>query len=388
MNKTVTTVKSIIPLKMLKRKLLSGDQKQKALKKQIRLLSKIDSISDFPTFRRAVRPLLNSNTILNEGRFGEDAYYYGHYASMLKYAGIKRTVIPVFSDLEHGVRFGSEKWRHHDESLIFACQGPERVSEIADFFPSTPVFILGPYIRYARPYYSAKQFEAKKKELGKTLLVFPSHTFELDKDGSISSDMFNTVYEKYAHSYDTVMVCIYWNDIDDPLWEKYARKGAVLVSAGFRGDSHFIERLKTIIMLSDTVIGDDLGTNIGYCLAMKKKFILAKTIFRKNEKIEKYSKQFVEAFSSENGRFSAEQLSLQKELYKRFWGGSDFTLNRREMKELMEGIIKIYRKSLYSLICIRNNLAKALAQKDCPVYKYHLFNRYEKMQNEFTKGKR
>ncbi len=355
----------------------SPDKQQLRLIKQ---LSTADPISDFDTFRSMIAPFLHSSRMITSGRYGEEAYFYGYYDSMLGYSGVKKAYIPAFVRLEHGVRFGTEPWFYDQNALTYACQGPERVSEISGRDPDIPVFVLGPYILYADDYYDEERFRRKKEELGKTLLVFPRHTFELSGNKRVSDRLADTIYTKYSGQFDTIMVCAYWNDVDDPVLDIYRERGAVLVSAGFRGDRHFIERLKTVIKLSDLVIGDNLGTNMGFCLALKKRFVLCEADLSGSGLKEEYIDEFLKAFSSDDGTFTDEQLSMQNELYERFWGGERYMLSPEQMKALIKQLHKIYRDHLYSITPIRNALKKHLERggSSCgdPVYRYHLMNRW------------
>ena len=76
-----------------------------------------------------------------------------------------------------------------------------------------------------------------------------------------------------AKQYDTVMVSVYWNDVESKLYGMFEKCGAILVSSGFRGDKAFISRLKTLISLSDCVCGNAFGTHIGYAMYLNKPFI-------------------------------------------------------------------------------------------------------------------
>ena len=137
------------------------------------------------------------------------------------------------------------------------------------------------------------------------------------------------------------------------------------MSAGFRGDISFVRRLKTIIELSDCVVGNDLGTNIGCCLALNKKFIILDDTLRKRTIWKEYEDNyllFLKAFGDEDYTgFTEEQLSLQKYLFEYYWGGSIYK-TRDEIKSHFSLIKKMYKKSLY-FVSRRNVIIDKMLEK-------------------------
>ncbi len=64
---------------------------------------------------------------------------------------------------------------------------------------------------------------------------------------------------------------MYWRDIEIGKHIKYENKGYIIVSAGHRDNNdYFLDRLKTIIELSDMTISNSLGTHVGYCVFLGK----------------------------------------------------------------------------------------------------------------------
>lgn len=322
----------------------------------IHRISKVDSILDYNSFCDIVRflkahPEITLNRYDSYGR--EALRNYGYYQELLNYAKVEKTRVPYISTIEHGVRFGSQSWDEVSQfqySISCACQGRGRISEAYSLYPWKPVFVLGPYIHYASPYYSDEKAMQMKNELGKVLLVFPSHSWEKGEK-KVDNNLFDIVYKKYANDYDTVLVCAYWNDIDAPILDLFAQNGATIVSAGFRNDPNFIRRLKTIISLADEVVVDDIGTNIGFCKYMNKPVFLecSSSRFPNDKYFTENFERFHEAFFSQNGHFTEKQFQQQEDLYNFFWGGKEYLKTAEEVKDIFEVLKVMCKETHYNI---------------------------------------
>lgn len=322
----------------------------------IKHMSEIDSISDFPEFKQKIERIKanKSVTMLRINRYGDESRMgYGYYQEIMKYAGLSEKGFIYIPSMEHGIRFSGAPWKERSgviSSICFACQGPGRLSDIYDLDPWKPIFVLGPYIHYAAPYYSAEETEKLKNELGRVLLVFPSHSYEYE-EAADGQDLYSIIYKKYASDYDTIMVCIYWNDTDNPVLDLYAKRGAKIVSAGYRNDPNFIRRLKTIISLADDVVVDDLGTNIGFCKYMGKTVYFESAVPRlpEDKVLVENHHRFYEAFYSPNKEFTESQLRLQNELYDHFWGGDKYLRTSEEIRDIISVLKEMCRATLYNI---------------------------------------
>ena len=322
----------------------------------IRRISEVDSILDYNNFCDIVRFIKTRPkiTLPRYDRYGREALrHYGYYQELLRYGGLERTKIPYISTIEHGVRFVAKPWSEGSNikySVSCACQGPGRISEAYSICPWKPVFVLGPYIHYAAPYYSPEKEQNMKSKLGKVLLVFPSHSWE-HGNKKTGNSLYDTIYEKYADDYDTVLVCAYWNDIDAPIIDLFAKNGATIVSAGFRNDPNFIRRLKTIISLADEVVVDDIGTNIGFCKYMNKPLYLECSTprYSNDQYFIDIFERFHAAFCSKNRKFTEEQFKLQDELYEFFWGGKRYLKTPDEVKDIFEVLKEMCVESHYNI---------------------------------------
>lgn len=188
---------------------------------------------------------------------------YGIHSSI--FSGIKDKAI-YFPSSEHGLILHNRNWADTQNTARAGCVtfGAFRKKILKRFY-DTPIYCVGPYIHYAKNYYNPSQMQQKKETLGKNLLVFPTHGTD-DFVISYSEKVFLEKIMSMRQDYDTITVCIYWWNLDDPLINVLKKEGCRIVSAGYREDTNFLSRLKAIIDLSDFAIGDSVGTNIGYCL--------------------------------------------------------------------------------------------------------------------------
>jgi hypothetical protein len=317
----------------------------------VREIGKIDSVSDFQGFKEAISPILSMDKIYKPYAYGEESFHYGYYDELLRYAGKKRGRVTLIPSFEHGIRFTSAVPPFQKYSLSCACEGRKRIKEIHDVDPWKLVFCIGPYIHYARDMYNRERFKELKKKLGKTLLVFPSHTCEGEGASSENKNIVSTVMKKYSHLYDSILVCMYWNDVRSAVSEQFEAEGANMVSAGFRGDRAFIRRLKTIIRLADAVVVDDIGTNIGFSIYMGKKVYFEGTEQPQSEDAmfrENYS-DFRRAFTADDMCFDDVQISRQRELYESFWGGEKELLSREQARVMLEALEDICGRAAFRI---------------------------------------
>ena len=127
-----------------------------------------------------------------------------------------------------------------------------------------PVFEVGPYIHYAQPHVGFEQLLAMKEKLGRTLLVYISHS-TWDAQIERAADPFSWI-EEYAAEFESVIVSVFWWDLEREFVRDLLAKGYHVTSCGLMHDRNFLARQKTVLMLADFAIGDGVGTHSGYCL--------------------------------------------------------------------------------------------------------------------------
>lgn len=293
--------------------------------KTIGTFSCIDSISDFGDFKSALvkSGILShsSKTLYSVKRAYGESLLYGHLSCIAEFAHFQKNQLIFFPIMEHGVTFW-EVVRTAGFSRV--CQGRYLMENWQMKYPGVPLFSIGPYIHYANTYYDEIKSSALKKKLGKVLLVVPAHTHEMATQNYNMRSFVDNIM-RLGMNYDTVMILAYWADVQYALYDYFAAAGAIVVSAGFRGDPLFISRLKTILSLADTVVGNDIGTFIGYAYYLGKQVILLPDDIKYSFSDIKLSEkeravyqtnyqQFYRAFSEDPDP------SLQRRLCKRFWG--------------------------------------------------------------------
>lgn len=316
-------------------------------------VEKMDSILEYEKFKDTIQEKIFCKNPIALYRYSRQSYYYGYYDSFIEYAGVNKAQynIPMFSHMEHGMAdCSNNKTPFSTDSVCYCSHSDYRRQEIHKIAPARMYFSIGPYIHYAKKYYSEEKEQKIKNKLGRTLLVFPFHQCEGEINGVGQENvLLNTVYSKYHHMYDTIMVCAYWYDVNSSIFDEYKKRGAKIVSAGFRGDPNFIRRLKSIISLSDAAVMDEMGTNLGFCIYMNKPVYMEKRECRMHDRVYKENmKKFIEAFYSENQLFDENQKKLQNQLYEYFWGGS-CTKTRDEARAILEVIKSILQIAGYNM---------------------------------------
>lgn len=135
----------------------------------------------------------------------------------------------------------------------------------ADF--DKQIITVGPYIQYAKNFKSKKELIKLKKELGKTLLVFPTHSFA-DLDNQYNFEEFSKCIDGMAKEYDTVLVSMLGYDIQNGLDKQYTDKGYRIVSSGTRNDPFFLNRQRDLLELADMSLSNNVGTHVGYSICL------------------------------------------------------------------------------------------------------------------------
>ncbi|GEB69749.1 hypothetical protein PC2016_0449 [Pseudoalteromonas carrageenovora] len=197
-----------------------------------------------------------------------DNNYFGINFCLRRFSKNNREILLY---IEHGLFLGSlvkEDSIHIGNAIItFSDYREKQISAKTN----KDVHKIGPYIAYAEELYDKSSFQVQKKKLGKTLLVFPSHS---TKAVSISIDtvQFTEVIEdtKKKGGFQSVVVCLFYIDIQNGYDKPYIESGYKVFCAGHRMDKLFLDRLKTVISLSDFVLSNDVGTHVGYVHYMKK----------------------------------------------------------------------------------------------------------------------
>ena len=263
-------------------------------------------------------------------------FYFRSYPSN-KFYGINKAVsikinkrLPKYSIIEHGVYFDNSmnlaELKYFENPVIYTM-GKQRMEFLTNNGIQN-VYSIGPYIKYVRNFKTKKKREDLKTKLGKTLLVFPSHSIE-GVDSVFNEKSFLNEIKECSKDFQTTLICMYWKDILDNRHIVYQNDGFVIVTAGYRNDPFFLSRLKDLIELSDMTMSNNLGTHIGYSIALNKPHYLFKQkCFYKGEKLSEETKhqdlevmEFrKELFYKAFGHYMKDITKDQIELVKYYWG--------------------------------------------------------------------
>lgn len=212
--------------------------------------------------------LLAKDMSLVTREYGYNAFY--GTADVIKHIRQLPLDRPLDGIVEHGFCFPPDDISEVDKpKKTIYVMGRVRQKFLQKRFPDKKVYSVGPYIQYVGSFQSITWIQNHKKQMGKTLLVFPSHsTHHVSMQFGV--EFFIDEIERIRKKYDfqTILICLYWKDVLLHLYAPFSSKGYKIVTAGHIYDPHFLCRLKSIFLLADVAMGNALGTNIGYSIAM------------------------------------------------------------------------------------------------------------------------
>lgn len=238
-------------------------------------ISNVDSIMNFDEFSKSLAKIpkqMGGSSYTIKRAFAENTWY-GYCEEVMRYAGIDVKEILYMPLLEHGISLNNalpmDRYNLHS-SYIF--QGRSHDAEWREK-TDKKAYYIGPYVHYARYIYSEKNIQKLKKKLGKVLLVFPAHSTEYEEVKLKTNDFNDYMLNQLGKDYDTILCCLFWKDCNSEYAKYLKEQGTTLVSCGFKTDSKFVRRLKTLIRISDTVLFPSFSTSIGFAYYMKKNII-------------------------------------------------------------------------------------------------------------------
>lgn len=196
---------------------------------------------------------------------------YGYASEVMKFAGIDKKDLFFLPLLEHGISYNGilELSRYNVHRPYFfqgrSCENQwNRISK-------KDAYYIGPFIHYASSYYNTIELQEIKKKIGRTALVFLPHSVEFDDFTIHVDDIINKYISHNKLNVDTVLVCVYYNDLSNELIKSIAsRDNFKLVCAGFKVDPMFVCRLKSILEMSDVCFFNSFSTSIGYAFYLDK----------------------------------------------------------------------------------------------------------------------
>lgn len=199
--------------------------------------------------------------------------FYGIEPALVEYSGYNRKICAA---IEHGVYFGrtieSEATCNPYPGII--TFGPQRRLHLRGQFERM-ILEVGPYIHYCKPFLSNEEMYQLKSKLGRTLLFFPKHSIE---GVEVRADIDETCRQiesiKEQNGIESVLVCLYFNDVPTPLPQLFEERGFTVICCGHRSDPSFLSRQKSLIQLADITASNSVGTHIGYCYLLERPHLL------------------------------------------------------------------------------------------------------------------
>lgn len=262
----------------------------------------------------------------------------------------------IYACIEHGVYFGeyiNEREAINSGLPALITFSKKRIEHIRKK-SQKQAFSIGPYIYYARSLLNDKEITKYKKEHGRILLVFPSHSIDRVKTSFNYEDFINQIEQfKRKNKFDNVLVCLYYRDIELKRHNIYKEAGYNVVCAGRREDPCFLRRLKTYFEISDYSISNSIGTHIGYSIALNipHTVIPQQIDYDMTNKLEKenvpvlynsssvYEKKEVE---KEFLNYSEKITKSQIDICNKYWG-NDLIKTRKEMFDIFNTCKETYK---------------------------------------------
>lgn len=222
----------------------------------------------FTDIEKLSQPIDQADNYLFTGEIGFSRYRMDKILKEYANFPLNKKIHALF---EHGIQYTDytqDFFRAHEyEPSIVASQ--YRVEVLKKEKNYNGAYAIGPYIHYATPLLTSEEIKEEKERLGKTLLVFPSHSIE----GLISTfdyEKFCKEIKKLSSDFDSVRICMYYKDVNLKRFEPYQKEGFEVVTAGHFNDYNFIPRLKSIIETSDMTMSNEVGSHLGYCIYLNK----------------------------------------------------------------------------------------------------------------------
>lgn len=198
----------------------------------------------------------------------DSSHHYGHDVLLKRHTGMPLIGRPLPLMLEHGLKFSAGAVLEPPRPWMrgFVCMGPHRAEQLRQRYPLATIEI-GPWICYARPLMTPTDLQGLRAQLGPTLLVVPSHSWDL-VERRISQAACIDAVEKIVDSckYQTVIWLRYWVDAPVKLPDSW-----IMACNGHRSNPWFLDCMRTLLELSDGMASNAFGTHLGYGVALGKR---------------------------------------------------------------------------------------------------------------------
>ncbi len=307
--------------------------------------------------------LFDYNALILNSKFYCTEYYkgnalYGIGKVIKEYCDYDKKVLGC---IEHGVYFGdyiNEKEAIKSGLPAVLTYGTVRNDMLRKKKSKKLIFKIGPYIKYANLLLTDDEIKNIKKKNGKTLLVFPTHSVDRVETEFDYNGFINEIKKfKERYNFKTVLVSLYYRDIELGKNKIYEDNGFIVVSNGLKEDYDFLSRQKTFITLSDYTISNSVGTHIGYSVALgiPHTIIKQKMEYKSDSKFDVkdvpnlylessiLQKKEVEEYFL---KYSEEITKEQLQVCNKYWGLGNYK-TKEQMLELLTFLAELSKKSNY-----------------------------------------
>lgn len=220
-----------------------------------------------------------------------DNNLYGYASHLKKFSGLENDLKAY---MEHGLFLGGiiHPDQYHWHFPRFITMSGHRLDLLQEQFPEKETIAVGPYIHYAQSILTAAEQKALKKDLGKTLLVYPFHSMKNVKAGFKEQDLIRHINE-VARDFDTVLISLFYLDAyRAETVAAYKAEGFKVITAGHRYDRNFVARQRTHIELADLTMSNGMGTQTGFCVYLNKPHYIFKQQIQQEAKNPQELKRF------------------------------------------------------------------------------------------------
>ncbi len=268
------------------------------------------------------RPLVTNELI-------EPNDYYGHATLIKKYAGYANDY-QTKTAIEHGVYYhqGGFDVEYRAPLPAIMCPSPQRYDALREV-TNKALFAIGPLINYSPSHLTGEARSDEERRLQKNLLVFPAHSTHWIHTKFDIQTLCRTL-ENLGKEFDTIRICLGWKDVLRGAATEYLQHGFECVTAGHMFDPEFLPRLRGLIETATVTCSNQIGTHIGYCIALGKPHFLIdmkidltadtaefrEEIERGLAELHKVPPELYTAFSEVRDDIS----TSQQEVIARYWG--------------------------------------------------------------------
>ena len=266
-------------------------------------------------------------------------YCYGMSYILKRYSGYKKRIRCLIEHAPGLTNIGLTEYKSNifDTLLVSSVQRKEFLSEYTD----KKIFDIGPSIAYANKIYDDFNISTIKKSFGKTLLLYPSHNV-IDSDWEKDTEKFIAEAKKIVDEYhfDTVLVCMFYIDIQRGTHLIYEKEGWNIVSAGQMVNYDFNDCMKTIISLADMAMFQTYSSAVGYCIYLNVPVFIFPFNYNDPGIRKKYATDVLKEIYGLFKDFSEEISDKQKELCSYYFGYDSV----KKSEELL-GLFKSFEKN-------------------------------------------